>query len=178
MLAAVVVHNHDILVVGVLSLVGVLVTATITWSRLRFNRQATRELAENIIDEVKTMLDTGNGHSAGQALARLEDQLAYNADRIDKLDVLAVEMHERQSSYHEEMVGLESTAVEQRLAAQPLREWVQGQMQNPNWREEHAAEGRAMREEIVGKIRERDAQYKPLIEFVVDLMGQQGKKEE
>jgi len=37
MVATEVVHNHDILIVGVLSLVGVLVTTTITWSRLRFN---------------------------------------------------------------------------------------------------------------------------------------------
>jgi len=176
MVATEVVHNHDILIVGVLSLVGVLVTTTITWSRLRFNRQATHELAGDIIDEVKTMLDTGNGHTAGQSLARLEDQLAYNADRIDKLDVLAVEMHERQTVYHEEFMGLEQTAIERRRAVLPLIEWAQVQMQNPNWRQEHAAEGRAMREEIVGMISERDAKYEPLIQYVLGLMEKEGSE--
>jgi len=122
------------------------------------------------------MLDTGNGHTAGQSLARLEDQLAYNADRIDKLDVLAVEMHERQAVYHEEFMGLEQTAIERRRAVLPLIEWAQVQMQNPNWRQEHAAEGRAMREEIVGMISERDAKYEPLIQYVLGLMEKEGSE--
>ncbi len=91
MVATGIAQQHDILVVGILSFVGVLATAMVTWSRLRFNRSAVREVAGDLLSEMQQLLDTGNGHTAGQALARLEAQVTSNIDRLDRMEVIAAE---------------------------------------------------------------------------------------
>ena len=89
--AAAPVQSHDLLIVGVLSLLGVLATAVVTWTKLSSNKTAAHEIAEAVKDTVMGYLDTGNGHTAGQALARLEEQVAEQTNRLDRVEVIAAE---------------------------------------------------------------------------------------
>ena len=80
-------QQHDILIVGILSFLGVLATALVTWSKLRSNKEVAKDIAVQVLD----YLDTGNAHTAGQSLARLEFQVSDQSDRLDRVEVIGSE---------------------------------------------------------------------------------------
>lgn len=51
------------------------------------NQKVAREAAREVLEQ----LDTGNGHTVGQAAARHEEQIATVLDRVDTVEVLARE---------------------------------------------------------------------------------------
>ena len=61
------------------ALVGVIVTAVLA----RLNNKAAKAIAA----EIKAELKTGNGHTAGQGIARLEDTLWRHEVRLDAIEV-------------------------------------------------------------------------------------------
>ena len=83
------VQNPDILLVAILSFLGVITTAVVTWTKLRSTKQAAKDIAVQVLD----YLDTGNAHTAGQSLARLEVQVSAQSDRLDRVEVIAIETH-------------------------------------------------------------------------------------
>lgn len=57
-------------------------TVAVAWLANR-NRKTAKDVASEILDA----LDTGNNHTAGQALSRIETQLWSHENRLDSIDV-------------------------------------------------------------------------------------------
>jgi hypothetical protein len=80
-------QDHDLLwaavVTGALSFIGVLVVAVLA--------QLNRTTAKNVAADILESLDTGNSHTAGQSLTRLEDMAWRHEQRLDTIEVKLME---------------------------------------------------------------------------------------
>lgn len=127
------VHDHDLLwsgaITGLLAFIGVLTTLILGTRKLNSNREAAREIAQEVLD----YLDTGNGHTMGMAVSRLEEQFSELSNRLDRTEILEVEAHARTDELVTDMAD-KVTAVTEKLDqhlndVQPLVEWTSEQME-------------------------------------------------
>lgn len=72
-------ETEHAIVVAIVGLIGVAITAGVTLVGTLMGRR-TRE-------HISRELDTGNGHTAGQALARVEELGWRHENRLDKIEV-------------------------------------------------------------------------------------------
>jgi hypothetical protein len=70
----------------------------------------------------KDELDTGNGHTAGESLSRIETQLWNHENRLDSIDV---RLSEGQNTFDE----IEEKLVQHEFETRPVRDWVTEQME-------------------------------------------------
>lgn len=111
-------QNHDLLwaaaITASLSFIGVVVVAWLA----NQNRKTARNVAQEILDE----LDTGNGHTAGEALSRLETQMWRHEDRLDSIDI---RLREGKETFDE----IDAKIVQHEFETRPVRDWVIEQME-------------------------------------------------
>ena len=72
--------------VAAVGLIGVVITAAVTLYGIVLAHRKTNERIEEVRTENADLLDTGNGHSIGVAVARLEEMGWRLEHRIDALD--------------------------------------------------------------------------------------------
>ena len=103
--------NHDLLwaalITGALTFMGVIVVAVLA----RSNNKVAKAVAADILSE----LSLDNGHTAGQALARLETKQAEIANQVD-----AIEMRQAE----------DAAMMREHIAADsPMVDWVRAAME-------------------------------------------------
>lgn len=110
--------DHDLLwaavVTGGLAFLGTVIVAFLA----NQNKKAAKDVAAEILAE----LNTGNGHTAGDALSRIEEEMWRHENRLDSIEVRLMEGQEIFDEIH-------SKIEQHEFETRPIRDWAVEQME-------------------------------------------------
>lgn len=114
--------DHDLLWAAVITAGLAFVGTVIGMFLANQNKKAAHAVADEILEE----LNTGNGHTAGQALSRLEEQLWRHENRLDAVDV---RLEDEIGIIAEKISDVNDRLDVHDAETRPIRDWVVEQIE-------------------------------------------------